>query len=215
VCTVLKTNFHIFYIFITGQSAVFRTHRQRTPMIERCFVRPSQSPPLTLQYVVCAPVGQRRQTAELRHRVRPSIFLEYGRKLRKVRQASRPTNLTSSVGSCPLRRKQNDVEARHPAVIADCAASTHSELSVSSPQLATGIPTDAEPQGRSDVLVMWHAEGEGKCIQGLVGKTEGKSKLRMPTLDAIIILKRILKKLKARAWSGFIWLRMETLCGLL
>jgi hypothetical protein len=88
-------------------------------------------------------------------------------------------------------------------------------MSVSSPQLAPGIPMDGESQSRSDVLVMWHAEREGKYTQRLVGKTEGKSTLRRPTLDAIIILKRILKKLKARVWTGFIWLRMETLCGLL
>ena len=178
----------IFYIFVIVQSAVFRTHWQRTPMIDRCSVGPSQSPPLTLQNVVCAQVGKRRQTTELRYRVTPSIFLEYWRKLRKVCQASRPSNLTSSVGSCPLRQKQNDVGARHPAVTSHCAVITHSEMAVSSPHLASGIPTDAEPQGRSDVLVMWHAEREGKYTQRLVGKTEGKSALRRLTLDAILIL---------------------------
>jgi hypothetical protein len=98
-----------------------------------------------------------------------------------------------------MRRKQNNVEARHPTVIADCAVITHSEMSVSSPQLATGIPTDVEPQGRSDVLVMWHADREGKYTQRLVGRTEGKSTVRRPMQDAVIILKRILKELKARA----------------
>jgi len=52
-------------------------------------------------------------------------------------------------------------------------------------------------------------------IHTAFGGENGKRRLRRPALDAIIILKRILKKLKARAWTGFIWLRMETFCGLL
>jgi hypothetical protein len=45
-------------------------------------------------------------------------------------------------------------------------------MSIFLPQLAPGIPTDAEPQGASDVLVMWHAQGKEKYIQLLVGKTD-------------------------------------------
>ena len=130
----------LYFIFlIAGQSVVFRTHWGVL-----------WSQPITTTYT---PFGQRRQTAELHPASSLSTEENYGK---WVKQAD-PSNLTSSVGSCPLCRKQNDVEARHPAVMADCAiinrqtdTHRHSEMSiscrlycVSSPQLASGIPTDA------------------------------------------------------------------------
>jgi hypothetical protein len=49
-----------------------------------------------------------------------------------------------------------------------------------------------------------------------VGKTKGKRPLGKPKdVGGWIILKWILEKLDEAIWNGFIWLRIETIKGLL
>jgi hypothetical protein len=49
----------------------------------------------------------------------------------------------------------------------------------------------------------------------LVGKPEGKSPLRRPSVGGRLILKYILGKLDLGAWVGSIWLKIGTGGGLL
>jgi hypothetical protein len=59
-------------------------------------------------------------------------------------------------------------------------------------------------------------EGEESCIQGSGGETprEGDH-LEDPSVDGSIILKWIFEKWVERAWTGSIWLRIDTGGGLL
>jgi len=49
----------------------------------------------------------------------------------------------------------------------------------------------------------------------LVGKPEGKNHLEDPGVDGKIILRWIFRKWGVRAWTGSIWLKIWTGCGLL
>jgi len=53
--------------------------------------------------------------------------------------------------------------------------------------------------------------GENKeCIQGLVGKPDGKRPLGNPGVGGRIMLKYIFMMWDGRAWTGLIWLRIRT-----
>jgi hypothetical protein len=52
--------------------------------------------------------------------------------------------------------------------------------------------------------------GEGRCVQGLVGKPEGKNHLEDPDVDGRIILRCIFRKWGVGAWTGSRWLRIRT-----
>jgi hypothetical protein len=56
--------------------------------------------------------------------------------------------------------------------------------------------------------------GEGRVVyRVLVGITEGKRPLGRPRGRWGIILRRIFRKLDVRVWTGFSWLKLETMAG--
>jgi hypothetical protein len=60
---------------------------------------------------------------------------------------------------------------------------------------------------------MWHIQRLERCIEGLVGKPEGKRPRGTPRQD-VKILGWMVKKQVGMAWTGFIWLRTGTSGGL-
>ena len=52
--------------------------------------------------------------------------------------------------------------------------------------------------------------GVGKCIQGLVGKPQGRRPLGSPRRGWSLILTLLLNKSDAKVRTGFIWLRILT-----
>jgi hypothetical protein len=57
--------------------------------------------------------------------------------------------------------------------------------------------------------------GEEKCMQGLVGKREGKRPLGRPDVGRRIIISSIIRKWDVVVWTGSSWLRIGTGGGLL
>jgi hypothetical protein len=53
-------------------------------------------------------------------------------------------------------------------------------------------------------------EGEKRCMQGLVGKLEGKRPLGRPRHRREINVKMDLQEVGWRAWNGLFWLRIWT-----
>jgi len=57
--------------------------------------------------------------------------------------------------------------------------------------------------------------GEERCIQGFVGKPEGKRPLGRPRHRWEDNIKMDLQEMEWGAWTGLIWLRVGTGCRLL
>ena len=57
--------------------------------------------------------------------------------------------------------------------------------------------------------------GEKRRVEDFVGKPEGKDHLEDPGIDGKVILRWLIRKWDRGAWTGFIWLRIETGEGLL
>jgi len=55
--------------------------------------------------------------------------------------------------------------------------------------------------------------GEERCIQGLVGKPEGKNHSEDPGVDGSIIIRWIFRKWDVGAWTGSGWLRLGRVGG--
>jgi hypothetical protein len=61
-----------------------------------------------------------------------------------------------------------------------------------------------------------HMGGDEKSIEGLGENPESKSLLRIPMINWEDIINMDFQEIGLeRAWSGFIWLRIGTSCGLL
>jgi hypothetical protein len=56
--------------------------------------------------------------------------------------------------------------------------------------------------------------GQEKCVYALAGQPEERAHLKDLGVEGRMTFKWTLKKWDRRAWSGFIWLRIQTIDGL-
>jgi len=63
---------------------------------------------------------------------------------------------------------------------------------------------------------MQHVSGRAEVYAGFTwGNLRGRDHLEDPSVDGRMILRRIFRKLDVGAWTGSIWLRIETRGGIL